>query len=291
VAASDLTLPDGRSLRVWTHGVPAGLTLVYHPGTPSGVTPEPEIVAAAERAGLGLVVLARPGYAGSTRRPGRDVASVATDTDAALAALGIVEFVTLGWSGGGPHALACAARSEGCRAAVSLAGAAPWDAEGLDQFGGMGPENVEEFHAAVAGEQTLRPWLESASAGLGHIDAAGVVAALGGLLPPVDVAALTGERAEHFAASMRQALAGGVDGWLDDDLAFVRSWGFAPAEITVPVAVWQGDLDAMVPFAHGRWLAEHLPTAVPHLLPGEGHLSIGLDRLDEIVGDLVAIAG
>lgn len=286
----DFSLSDGRSLRTWTAKGRGPLTLVYFPGTPAGVTPEQELVDVAETAGLALVSIARPGYPGSTRLPGRDVVSVVSDTMQVLEQLGGGDVVVLGWSGGGPHALACAAQLPGCRAAASLAGIGPADTD-LDLVAGMAPENVAELGAARAGESTLRPLLEQEAAGLTTLGTAAVIESMGELLPPADRVALTPPRAEEFAASGREALADGVEGWLDDDLAFVRPWGFSLADIAVPVAVWQGDQDTMVPFAHGRWLAEHLPTARTHLLPGDGHMSAGYDHMAEIVGDLVALAG
>jgi pimeloyl-ACP methyl ester carboxylesterase len=291
MTARDLDLPDGRRLRVWTGGDLSGLTLVFHPGTPAGLTPEPEIVTACEQAGVGLVVLARPGYPGSTRVPGRTVADVAADTAAALGLLGAHEIVALGWSGGGPHALACAALLPACRAAASLAGIGPADIPGVDLDAGMAPENVEEFAAARAGEAELRLWLETAAASMTAAGPAELIAAMGELLPTVDRASLTPLRAQHFTDSTREALADGVDGWLDDDLAFITPWGFAVADIDVPVAVWQGDLDTMVPIAHGRWLAAQLPGARAHLLDGEGHLSTGYEHMGAIVAELVALAG
>ena len=114
--------------------------------------------------------------------------------------------------------------------------------------------------------------------------------ALGDLVSAVDVGALTGDFAAYVAASFRQALANGIWGWFDDDLAFTRPWGFDLAGINVPVVVWQGGQDRMVPFAHGRWLAAHLPSARAKLLPEEGHLSIAVDKFGEIIGELVASA-
>jgi pimeloyl-ACP methyl ester carboxylesterase len=289
VTIQDFSLSDGRSLRTWTSGRRGPLTLVYFPGTPAGVTPEQVLVDAAEAAGLALVSIARPGYPGSTRLPGRDVVSVVSDTTQVLEQLGGGDAVVLGWSGGGPHALACAAHLPGCRAVASLAGIGPADTD-LDLDANMAPENVAELAAARAGESTLRPCLEQAAPGLTTLDTAAVIEAMGELLPPADRVALTPDRAEEFAASGREALAVGIDGWLDDDLAFVRPWGFSLADIAVPVAVWQGDEDTMVPIAHGRWFAEHVPTARTHLLPGDGHMSAGYDHMSEIVADLVALA-
>ena len=117
-----------------------------------------------------------------------------------------------------------------------------------------------------------------------------VAAALGDLVSAVDVAALTGDFAAYVAASFRQALANGIWGWFDDDLAFTRPWGLDLDSISVPVVVWQGGQDRMVPFAHGQWLAAHLPTAKARLLTAEGHLSIAVDRFGEVIGELVASA-
>lgn len=155
---------------------------------------------------------------------------------------------------------------------------------------GMGAENIEEFNLALEGEAALTPWLEEAAKGLGHVQGPDVAATLGGLVSDVDKAALTGEFAEFMAVMTRRALSRGTAGWRDDDLAFTRDWGVDLAEIERPVAVWQGGQDRMVPFAHGRWLGEHIPNARVHLHRDEGHLSLSVRALDRIIDDLVAIA-
>ncbi|HEY2507794.1 MAG TPA: hypothetical protein VGI58_14860 [Streptosporangiaceae bacterium] len=126
---------------------------------------------------------------------------------------------------------------------------------------------------------------------LRDVRAADIVASLESLLPDVDRAVLTGEFGEDRAAGFREALATGIDGWLDDDLAFTRPWGFSLEEIKVPTMIWQGSADLMVPFAHGEWLASRLPAAATHLEQGEGHLSVGLGKLDTMLDELVAAAG
>ncbi|RSM78545.1 alpha/beta hydrolase [Kibdelosporangium aridum] len=132
----------------------------------------------------------------------------------------------------------------------------------------------------------LRPALEEAAPAMATNDPATVIAGFAGLLSAADEAALTDELSQDIAAIFAEALDTSVDGWLDDDLAFVKPWGFNVADIAVPTFIWQGTEDWMVPFTHGEWLAAHVPNAVAHLETGDGHLSImdkayttGLDEL------------
>lgn len=275
-----------------TAGPEDGFPLVIHEGTPVGLDVFPLTVRTARARGLKVVMIARPGYEASTPRPARKVADVADDVAAALDEIGAEEFVTYGVSGGGPHALACAAKLPGrCLAAASVAGVAPHAAEGLDFLAGMGPENVTEFGAALKGITPLTEYLNREAAQLGDLTPDAVATALGGLVSDVDKAALTGEYAAHVAKGLKDALRNGIAGWRDDDLAFTMNWGFELGKIEVPVAVWQGDQDRMVPYAHGQWLAGHIPGARVHLKPGEGHLSLALANLGGILDDLLDLAG
>jgi len=288
-----VTVPDGRKIDVLIAGPAGGLPLVLHEGTPVGLVLYPPTVRAAQARGLRVILAARPGYERSTPRPGRRVVDVAGDTAAVLDELGADTFVTIGWSGGGPHTLACAAALPGrCLAAASVAGVAPYRAQGLDWLAGMGPENVDEFGAATAGEAVLTQFLDSAAAALGTVTGTDVAQALGGLVIAVDRAALTGDFADYVAAALRASMNTGIAGWRDDDLAFVQDWGFSlDPPHAAPVAIWQGDQDKMVPFAHGQWLAANIPGARAHLLPGEGHLSLTVSSLDRILDDLLDLAG
>jgi pimeloyl-ACP methyl ester carboxylesterase len=288
-----VTLPDGRDIDLLLAGPAGGLPLVMHEGTPQGLVLYPPTVQAAQERNLRPVLVARPGYERSTPRPGRRVADVAADVAAVLDALGLDTFVTAGWSGGGPHALACAALLPGrCLAAASIAGAAPFDAPGLDFTAGMGPENVAEFAAAVRGPAALTEFLERESAGFAALTGPGVAAGLGGLVADADRAVLTGAYADHLAAGARAALSSGIAGWRDDDLAFVADWGFSlTGEGKLPVAIWQGDQDRMVPFAHGQWLAANIPGARAHLLAGAGHLTMTVSVIGQVLDDLLDLAG
>jgi pimeloyl-ACP methyl ester carboxylesterase len=289
--------PGGRQLEVLTAGPPEGRVLVLHAGTPSGPVALPSMVEDAAARGLRTVICARPGYGRSGPLPGRRVADVVPDTVTvldALGALGAGQFVTVGWSGGGPHALACAAALPGrCLAAASMAGVAPSGAPGLDWLAGMGPENVTEFTAAATGREELEKFLEGELAGAADVQASDVVARLGGLASGADAAVVTGEFAEYMAASERTAVSHGMAGWRDDDLAFASGWGFSAADVAAgaPVAIWWGDQDLMVPPAHGEWLAANIPGARSRLRPGEGHLTLVVNLYSQILDDVLDMAG
>ncbi len=283
---------DGRSLEVLTSGPDDGLPLLVHWGTPQGAVRFGIVERPAAARGLRMVSYSRPGYGLSSPRHGpATIADDAADAIEVLDHLGLDEFVTLGWSGGGPRALACAALYPGrCLAATSGAGAAPYGVPDLDFLAGMGPENVEEFGAALAGVQALEGWLSTNAPAAFAVTADDVIASMGELLSEVDKAALTGELAECAAEGIRHAGRQGSVGWRDDDLTLVRPWGFDLSAIEVPVSIWQGAQDRMVPYAHGRWLAAHVPGARVHLYEDEGHVSL-LMQMDRVLDDLLDRAG
>ena len=291
----DVPTPDGRTLEVVTGGDPAGFPLVFHGGSPSAAVPYAPLLHAAASAGLRLVTFSRPGYGASSPRaadqgPPRFADDVA-DTVTVLDHLGIDTFVTLGWSGGGPRALGCAALlPDRCRAAASLAGVAPHHAPDLDWSAGMAPENVAEYAAATAGREEYAAYLTAEFLPVMEATPDDLAASMGELFTDADRAALDAPMLAWMVELFRHAAAQGITGVLDDGLACVSEWGFDPATITVPTSIWQGDADAMVPFAHGEWLATHVPGARAHLLPGAGHLLVAT-HVDEALAELGELAG
>jgi pimeloyl-ACP methyl ester carboxylesterase len=284
----DVTLRDGRTLHIYDSGGD-GNVVVEHHGTPgSGLPYGPDVELARER-GLRVVSYDRAGYGGSTAKPGRTVADVAHDVENVLDALEVDRFVSLGASGGCPHSLACAALlAPRCLAAAAIASPTPFEAEGIDWLAGQGEQNVEEWQAALAGPDTLEPLLSQMADELREASAEELKQVIVTLLPPVDQDVLTGDRAVHLKANVDRALAPGVEGWRDDDLAFTRPWGFELTAIAVPTLLWQGVQDKMVPVAHGRWLAERIPGVEAHISEPDGHLSIAAGRLGEIYDWLAA---
>lgn len=282
-----IALPDGRTLHIEVTGPESGLPLIFHHGTPGSVLRFASFQRAVHARGLRLVRYSRAGYGQSSRLPGRAIADVAPDVSAILDHIGAPRCLVAGRSGGGPHCLATAALlPERVAGALVIAGFAPYGAAGLDFLAGMGELNVELFSRALCGEPELRPALEAHARSLGVNDSAAIMRGWRTLLPEVDRAVMAGEYAADLAANFAEGLRPGVDGWVDDDLAFVHPWGFSVADIGVPTFIWHGSEDLFVPFGHGEWLAHNVSGATAHLLVGEGHLSLAIGALDVMLSEL-----
>jgi pimeloyl-ACP methyl ester carboxylesterase len=263
VTQTDLKLGDGRTLHAYDTGsgnVAGRLAVFWHHGSPNiGAPPEP-LFSAADRLGIRWVSYDRPGYGGSTPCPDRNVASAAADASAVADALGIERFAVMGHSGGGSHALACAGLlPERVLGVVVVAGMAPFGAEGLDWFEGFGSAGVAQLRAAAAGRAALEEHLAESD------DEPEFT--------PEDEAALAGEWS-WLIDVVDAALAGGMGGFIDDDLAGVGAWGFDPADIVAPALFLHGGRDRVVPAAHGEWLARRCPSAELWLRPEDGHISV-----------------
>jgi pimeloyl-ACP methyl ester carboxylesterase len=253
-------------------------------GSPNAGVLHHEWVHDAANRGLTLVTYDRPGYGGSSRRPGRAVADCAADVRAISEAVGFERCVVWGFSGGGPHAIACGALLDDLVAAVATIGSpAPFDAPGLESFAGWSDEAREDhelFHSDRAawerqGEQQREQLLAMGADELADHWAAGKAA--------VDGAELHGDIGVWLHRTAQAALASSIDGWIDDDIALFHSpWGFDPASISVDTKVWHGLEDRFVPPAHGRWLAETIPGAQAELLEDDGHLTVVARRIGEV---------
>jgi pimeloyl-ACP methyl ester carboxylesterase len=266
---------NGRSVTVYDAGDPAGRPILFHHGTPSSGKPFAPHIALAQKRGIRLLSYDRAGYGESTRHPGRAVADVVHDVQAMAHALDLDRFATWGLSGGGPHALATAAGLPDHVVAVAAAASvAPPDRPGFELTDGMGSGNIVEFGLAREGEEALRPFLERETAGVNDLDVRGLRESMRTVLSDLDAAALDGELGHYLLDSFRRSLARGVDGWVDDDLAFVQPWVFALETIRAPILVVQGRQDLMVPWSHGEWFADNLPSAEAWLREDEGHLTL-----------------
>ncbi|CAK7271334.1 hypothetical protein SEPCBS57363_004566 [Sporothrix epigloea] len=277
-----LVLLDGRTLAYRIYGAANGFPLIWFHGTPAGIAPPPLLVKAAEENGVKIIAASRPGFGDSTRRHGRRVVDAVADIRALNEHLGVKEYLVAGWSGGG------------VLAALTIAGVGPADAPDLDFLAGQGEDNIEEFRAAEKGEDVLREFCMAQRAEVLQGSVADAVAALQGILSTVDHQAClaSAELGEYLVSLLRDGMRSGIDGWIDDDLELTKPWGFDLSEVHVPVLLYQGSDDIMVPYSHGVWLAKHLPVEHlrEHLMEGEGHVSL-VAKGDKLLDELIEAGG
>jgi pimeloyl-ACP methyl ester carboxylesterase len=279
-------MPDGRRLAFAVWGDPAGFPIIALHGTPGcrlSRWPREELYA---ELGACLVTHDRAGYGRSDRRRGRSIVDEADDVRALANELGFNQFGVTGGSGGGPHVLACAAMlPDRVVRAVCDVGLAPLGAPGLereDWVAGMDPENVKYFEYSLAGEEVLTPELEILYDRMKER----VARDPSTMLEDYDLS--ESDRAEMARPEMQQVMrestfehgVNGVDGWVDDALAFVHPWGFGLDGIRVPVLIRYGLSDVLVPPAHGQWLAANVPGCLVTIDGDAGHL--GADPEEEI---------
>jgi pimeloyl-ACP methyl ester carboxylesterase len=281
--AQTIQTRDERTLDVHEAGDPGGFPVVFHHGTPSaGLAYGPHAALAREQ-GIRLIGYDRPGYGSSTRAPNRRVEDCVADVTEIADTLKLDAFAAWGISGGGPHALACAALCDDrLKAVASLAAVAPYGADGLDWLAGMGEENHVEFGKALDGEDSLRAYCEPAAEAMFNAKPDELVQLLDSLLGPEDKSVLTGRFAEYLLECDHHGLEHGVNGWIDDDFAFVEPWGFEVEDISRPVLLLHGEDDRFVPVSHGRWLAARIPGVEARIDAADGHLTLFERRMHEV---------
>ncbi|MFJ8045473.1 alpha/beta fold hydrolase [Kitasatospora sp. NPDC096147] len=253
---------DGRTLAVEEWGVPTGRPVVYLHGSPMSRLARYPDDALFDRLDVRLITYDRPGFGGSSPQPGRRVVDAAADVVAIGDYLGLDRFPVFGVSGGGPHALAFAARHpERVTRVGALASLAPRDAADLDWTAAMSEGNSRSARIAVTDRQSV----------VEHLANVGTAAMPP--LPEVEQAVLSRpEVGAMLGVAFREAVRPGLDGWVDDVRAlFGTPWGFDPAGLSVPVRLWHGGLDTLVPPAHGRWLADRIPDAALTVREDAGH--------------------
>jgi pimeloyl-ACP methyl ester carboxylesterase len=257
-----------------------GIPVLVQSGTPGSRLLNRRWIEDAQAKGIRLISYDRPGYGGSSPRPGRTVADAAVDVAAIAKELNLDRLSVWGISGGGPHALACAALlPDLVVAAAVLASPAPFMAEGLDWFAGMGEENVAEFNAALDGRDTLTQFVEASAPNILSANPTALFQAWQSLISPVDAAILTEDIVIASLNNVREGISKRRDGWIDDSIAFTLPWGFELNQIRIPVLLMHGKQDRFSPFSHGEWLSKHIPNVDAHLLADDGHITLAVRKV------------
>lgn len=236
-------------------------------GTPhTGGLLEP-VVAAAAAVGRDVISVARPGYGGALRRAGRSVADGTHDVARVLDVLDLDDVVVVGFSGGGPHAIATgAARPHRVGRVLTFGCIAPFAATD-DWFVGMADPSALQAAATGLAARTAHPDVFEPSS---FVDA--------------DYDALESPWRD-LVTDTHAAQRHGPAGAIDDDIAFVRPWGFSLDDCTAPVLVAHGSRDRVVPVQHARALSASLPAARSIIHSGDGHVSV-LRALDAHLRDI-----
>jgi pimeloyl-ACP methyl ester carboxylesterase len=282
-STSNVVTPDGRTLCVESGGDPSGRPVLVHNGTPNSRLLMASWVRDAQERGVHLLSYDRPGYGGSTAQPGRSIADCTQDVRAIARAFGIERLAVWGVSGGGPHALACAALLPDLVTAVaSLCSPAPYGGEGLDFFTGMGQENADDMQLLLDDPSAAREKCRVDREDMLAATPDWIYQGLASLLSPTDADALTLEVATELLAAFQSGLAPGDEGWWEDNLAEMGPWGFSLADIQTPVQLWHGAQDRFVPFQHGQWLAAHIPGVDAHLTQIDGHITLTVNRVPAV---------
>ena len=286
----EILTSDGRVLEVATVGDPHNSTVFLHHGSPGSSRTLEFFSKWAHERSLYFVTMSRAGYGLSSRHEGRSVGDVVPDVHAVLEFLGRGTYLSVGWSGGGPHALACAALdSARCAGAWALAGVAP--STDFDWTEGMGPDELAGYEISRTGGEEYERYVAGLAEGVTQVTKQNIVEILRSMLSERDVAVFDAEFQEMLARDLVHAFDRGYYGYLDDDQAFLKPWGFEPTLISVPVEVWFGDQDRMVPSRHGAWLREHIPHAHGVHHPEDGHFSIVMSHQDQLFNSFDRILG
>ncbi|HVQ87473.1 MAG TPA: alpha/beta fold hydrolase [Actinomycetes bacterium] len=282
---------DGRTIGVAEYGPSDGFPIVNIHGTPGSRYggPPPERPDLYERLGVRVIGFDRSGYGLSSRQPGRRVVDAVDDVRCIVDSAGIGKFAVTGGSGGGPHCLAVAAlMPEQVTRVACVVGVAPFGDGGMTKdewLAGMTKGNVDEFTWSLAGEETLRPNLERlAQESLARV-LVDPATALGDEYELADADQAIMARPAYqtrIRRTLEESHRHGVDGWIDDDLVFVRPWGFSVADISIPSMIWFGTDDTLVPAAHGEWLARNVPGTAVVRMTG-GHMELA-NRVEDLVG-------
>jgi pimeloyl-ACP methyl ester carboxylesterase len=264
---------NGRTIAVARWGASGGAPVIAHHGTPMCRLDLPGSAEMLDELGVDLIMFDRAGYGRSTALPDRSVAAAAADTEAVADAMGIDRFAVYGVSGGGPHALACAALLAGrVTRTASVVGVAPFGLPGFDFFEGLNELSVTEFEVALRGRGAMEDYVSEFVAQTRTAEMS-VMDGWASELPEPDRDAYYGspETRALLARALTEALAVSGDGWVDDGLAFVAPWGFELNAISTPVAVWAGAIDRLVPVGHARYIASQIPNSELHVIPNRGH--------------------
>ena len=279
VATDDyrLELDGGRTIGYATWGDPEGTPVFFAHGTPGSRRArfpslgDPGWLA---RRRLRFIGVDRPGYGYSDPRTEANLLDCAEDFVLVADRLGLERFAVIGYSGGGPYAVALGALVPGrLRGVAVVSGLGALDRP--DAFEGMDEANAADFEMAMESPEDLATEIDEAAREMRE-GSWGSVSEITEELPEVDLRILERPDAQTlFFGPSQEAVRQGAAGWVDDHLRLVRPWPFRLGDVRgVDVRIYHGEADVLVPAQHAKHLAEGMRGSRLRLYPGEGHFSI-----------------
>ena len=280
--STSLKLPDSRCIEYIDNGVSSKSALILHHGTPTSMTVWGTWLAAAAELGIRAIAFTRPGYASSDRKVGRSIIDANEDLVEILNQLAVENFVSVGWSGGGPYALASGLLNK-CSGVQLIASVSPYDAEDFDWFQDQTPEMVEEAKISARSLEDSINFKENYYKEIRDMTAEQFLTEYAKRLSFESFETTYREFSKDLSFSMHEALRDGVIGYAEDEYSFLRNWGFETKEIQVPVLIWQGLDDLSVSPHMARWLNANISNPTLKLLEGQHHSSIMVEKRAEIL--------
>lgn len=270
VRSGTVRLRDGRQLGYAEHGDPHGAPVLVFHGTPGSRLSRHPDAGIASRLGARVITVDRPGFGLSDYQPGRTLLDWPADVAELADALDLPSFAVIGISGGGPYAAACAYAlpQRVSRAALVCSPAPPAPGQ---------PVRFQGRNRLVFTLADKQPWLLYVLVGLMARQMPRTPEQLAAQfrqsLPPCDAALLDLPGLPDIVLDdTREAFRPGIRGTVHDLRLAAKPWGFDPAAIAVPTLLWHGELDANVPVAMGRYLANAIPGCRATFVPDAGHL-------------------
>jgi pimeloyl-ACP methyl ester carboxylesterase len=277
-----LKLSDGRSIEYIDNGVSSKSALILHHGTPTSMTVWGTWLAAAAEKGIRAIACTRPGYAGSDRKVGHRIIDANDDLEEILNQLDIENFVSIGWSGGGPYALASGLLKK-CTGVQLIASVSPYDADDFDWFQDQTPEMVEEAKVSAKSLEDSITFKEGYYTELRDMTTEQFLVEYEKRSSFKAFENAYREFSKDLSFSMRDALRDGAIGYAEDEYAFLSNWGFETKEIQVPVGIWQGLDDKSVSPHMAKWLNANIVKPTLKLLEGQHHGSIMVETREQIL--------
>lgn len=282
------TRPNGQDVAYFEYGDSPNVLFFHHATQAAGPLAR-MLKDQADLYKFRIIEVVRPGYGKTSSLPERAIFDVADINLDIANNLEIERFGILGYSGGGPHALAAACSSQNrCVGTVVVAGMAPFLESNFDFYAGMDEANVNEWMSSQKDIQGFKEEIAQYVAQWSTYD----FAKLKSIFNAGTRSPLSDEWIESFSVNSKYSFQQGPEGIIEDSLAFLKPWGFSPADIQTPVQLWAGDTDVIAPVGHARWLQQEIAGSALSILEGKDHNSVvepaweaGLAWMREIFDD------